>query len=218
MSIHKEGYKTLLYTFFTLLVLNGTLFLLFPAYAALLLPVGLVSLVLFLLILFFFRKPNRLINKGEEKVIAPADGLVVAVEEVEDSEYFSEKRIQVSIFMSMLNVHMNLCPIAGTVSYLKYHPGRYLVAMHPKSSLKNERTTTVIENGEQAILVRQIAGGIARRVVTYPVPGDRVDQGEELGFIKFGSRVDLLLPLHAQVQVKLGRKVRAGKTVIATLS
>lgn len=217
MSIHKEGYPTLAYTFLIMLVLNATAYFVFretPSVRGFILT---LSVVTFFLILFFFRKPERNILTDPGKVIAPADGLVVAIEEVDDTEYFHERRIQVSIFMTMLDIHMNLCPISGSVTYLKYHPGSYLVAMHPKSSHKNERTTTVIENSRHAVLVRQIAGGIARRVVTYPVTGEQVEQGDELGFIKFGSRVDLLLPVSSRIQAKLRRRVVAGRTVIATL-
>jgi len=217
LSIHKEGYPTLAYTFLIMLVLNATAYFVFretPSVRGFILT---LSVVTFFLILFFFRKPERNILTDPGKVIAPADGLVVAIEEVDDTEYFHERRIQVSIFMTMLDIHMNLCPISGSVTYLKYHPGSYLVAMHPKSSHKNERTTTVIENSRHAVLVRQIAGGIARRVVTYPVTGEQVEQGDELGFIKFGSRVDLLLPVSSRIQAKLRRRVVAGRTVIATL-
>jgi phosphatidylserine decarboxylase len=178
-----------------------------------------VGTCLFLLILQFFRSPVRQMAVGERKVDCPADGKVVAIEEVEDQEYFhGEKRIQVSIFMSPLNVHLNRYPIAGRISYAKYHPGKFLVAWHPKSSTENERNTVVIETrfGVE-VLVRQIAGFVARRIVWYCEEDEHVDQCAELGFIKFGSRVDLLLPLNADIQVELEQKVRGGVTVIAEL-
>ncbi|MFT7587849.1 MAG: phosphatidylserine decarboxylase [Limisphaerales bacterium] len=168
----------------------------------------------------FFRNPNRDIYLSGNSVIAPADGKVVVIEEVEEPEYFKDKRLQVSVFMSIKNVHVNRNPIGGQVKYFRYHPGKYLLAWHPKSSTRNERTTIVIENEENDIevLVRQIAGKIARRIVSYSEVGKQVDQGAELGFIKFGSRVDLYLPLDAAVNVKIGQKVKGGETVIAHLA
>ena len=148
-------------------------------------------------------------------VYAPADGKIVAIEEVNEDEYFEDKRIQVSIFMSPTNVHVNRNPIGGTVNYFRYHPGKYLVAWHPKSSTENERTTVVIGNGDTEILLRQIAGAVAKRIVNYLNVGEEVEQGAEMGFIKFGSRVDLFLPLNAKIEVKLNQKVKGNRTVIA---
>jgi phosphatidylserine decarboxylase len=154
-----------------------------------------------------------------KQIIAPADGKIVVVEEVEETEYFKDRRIQVSIFMSPTNVHVNRSPVAGTVTYTKYHPGNYLVAWHPKSSTLNERFTSVIQNVENdyEILVRQIAGKLARKITNYLDEGDEINKGEELGFIKFGSRVDLYLPLDAVIKINLKEKVKGGKTVLAEL-
>lgn len=176
------------------------------------------SLVLFLLILQFFRKPRRSTPLNDQHVISPCDGTVVVIEEVNEPEYFKEPRRQVSIFMSPLNVHINFHPVTGTVQYVKYYPGKYLVAWHPKSSTENERTSVVIraKNGAE-ILLRQIAGALARRIVWYAKEGQQVQQGHELGFIKFGSRVDLFLPLDADVKVKIGEKTKGGVTVIADI-
>jgi phosphatidylserine decarboxylase len=166
-----------------------------------------------------FRKPLFEITPNDSILLAPADGKVVVIEEVEEPEFFKDKRIQVSIFMSPINVHINRNPVSGTVKYAKYHPGLYLVAWHPKSSTENERTTVVYEraNGMQ-LLMRQVAGALARRIVYYVKEGDQVTQGGEMGFIKFGSRVDLYLPLGTKIDVKLNDVVKGGKTTIATLS
>lgn len=176
------------------------------------------SLILFGLILQFFRNPQRTIAAADENLVyAPADGKIVVIEEAEEPEYFKTKRLQVSIFMSPTNVHVNRNPVSGIVKYVKYHPGKYLVAWHPKSSTENERTTVVIDNGEAEILLRQIAGAVARRIKNYLKKGDEVLQGGEMGFIKFGSRVDLFLPLDAHIQVSIGDKVKGNVTVIAKL-
>jgi phosphatidylserine decarboxylase len=219
MKIHKEGYRLL--SVWGSIILTAVLLVVygFPGNTLMHVAVGMVGTCLFLLILQFFRSPVRQMAVGERKVVCPADGKVVAIEEVEDQEYFhGEKRIQVSIFMSPLNVHLNRYPIAGRISYAKYHPGKFLVAWHPKSSTENERNTVVIETrfGVE-VLVRQIAGFVARRIVWYCEEDEHVDQCAELGFIKFGSRVDLLLPLNADIQVELEQKVRGGVTVIAEL-
>ena len=172
--------------------------------------------ILLLLVLQFFRNPKRSVNVDDNTVIAPVDGKVVVIEEVFESEYFKEKRLQVSIFMSPINVHVTRYPVSGTIKFSKYHPGKFLVAWHPKSSTENERTTVVVENrifGE--ILYRQIAGALAKRIINYAKQGTQVVQGEDAGFIKFGSRVDLYLPLGTKVNVKLGQKAVGGKTVIA---
>jgi phosphatidylserine decarboxylase len=202
-----------------LLVINIILVALFPD--AMLIK-GLVffgSLIIFLLVLQFFRHPSRSILFNEKYILAPADGKVVTIEEVEETEVLKDKRIQISIFMSPLNVHVNRYPISGKISFLKYHPGLYLVAWHPKSSTENERTTCVIDhNSSMRILMRQIAGAVARRIVYYPKVDDIVKQGTEMGFIKFGSRVDLFLPLGTKINVNLNQKVRGGETVIAELN
>jgi phosphatidylserine decarboxylase len=177
-----------------------------------------ISSVILLLILQFFRHPKRKLSRGARSVIAPADGKVVVIEEAEETEVLGEKRLQVSIFMSPVNVHVNRYPVSGQVTYSRYHPGKYLVAWHPKSSTENERTTVVIEMGSRTkILLRQIAGALARRIVCYPQAGWMVKQGEEMGFIKFGSRVDLFLPLNAKLLVKLNDKVLGGVTILAEL-
>ena len=177
-----------------------------------------VSLVLLVLVVQFFRIPNRLLTTGESQVIAPADGKIVVIEETVESEYFKDRRRQVSIFMSPLNVHVNRNPITGIVRYFKYFPGKYLVAWHPKSSTENERTTVVIQAASGTeILLRQIAGAVARRIIWYVKEGQPVQQGEEFGFIKFGSRVDVFLPLDAQINVKIGDVTKGGVTVIAEL-
>jgi phosphatidylserine decarboxylase len=167
----------------------------------------------------FFRVPHRKVNKADiNQVIAAADGTVVAIEEVDEPEYFKDKRIQVSVFMSPFNVHVNWYPIAGEVSYTKYHPGKFLVAYHPKSSTENERNTVVVRTDDgQEVLVRQIAGLMARRIISSAAKGDDAVPGKEFGIIRFGSRVDFFLPLDAIVQVTMGQKVRALKTSIASL-
>ncbi|GAB5557600.1 MAG: phosphatidylserine decarboxylase family protein [Schleiferiaceae bacterium] len=176
-----------------------------------------VAIFLLLFLMWFFRVPSRKLTFADDQVIAPADGKVVVIEEVEDPEFFKGKRLQVSIFMSPLNVHVNRFPIPGKVTYAKYHPGAFLVAWHPKSSTLNERTTVVVENEKGAVMYRQIAGALARRIVMYAKAGQTVNQNQESGFIKFGSRVDLLLPLDAEVHVKVGDKPQGGVTRIATL-
>lgn len=174
--------------------------------------------MIFLLILQFFRYPKREISRNDNYIICPADGKVVAIEKTVEGEYFKDQRIQVSIFMSPFNVHANWYPISGSIKFLKYHKGKKLVAWHPKSSTENERTTVVIEKDNKTqILVRQIAGALANRIICYPHEGDMIRQGAELGFIKFGSRVDLYLPLTAMVNVHLDQKVTGGIDVIAEL-
>lgn len=176
------------------------------------------SFILFVLIVQFFRVPNRLLTTGDTQVIAPADGKVVVIEETNESEYFKARRRQVSIFMSPLNVHVNRNPVSGVVRYFKYFPGKYLVAWHPKSSTENERTTVVIETATGVqVLLRQIAGAVARRIIWYVKEGQPVKQGEEFGFIKFGSRVDVFLPLDADIKVNIGDVTKGGVTVLAEL-
>jgi phosphatidylserine decarboxylase len=177
-----------------------------------------ISLIFFILIVQFFRNPFRNTIVNDNHVIAPADGKVVVIEEVEETEYFKDKRRQVSIFMSPINVHVNRNPISGIVKYAKYHPGKYLVAWHPKSSTENERTTVVIAGSKAEVLFRQVAGALAKRIVYYVKEGDMATQGGEMGFIKFGSRIDLYLPLSAKIEVSLQQKTKGGETVVATLA
>lgn len=180
--------------------------------------VFILSIILFLIVLQFFRHPSRKLTINEKYIIAPADGKVVVIEETEETEYLKEKRLQVSIFMSPINVHVNRYPVSGEVVFSKYHPGLYLVAWHPKSSTENERTTVVVQTKNQVrILFRQIAGALARRIVCYSQQGEIIRQGDEMGFIKFGSRVDLFLPLNSKIKVGLDQKVKGGVSVIAEL-
>jgi len=178
----------------------------------------LISVILYLIVLQFFRNPSIAVQKNEKHILAPADGKVVVIEETTEEEHLKDRRIQVSIFMSPFNVHVNRMPAGGIISYFKYHPGKYLVAWHPKSSTENERTTVSVKmsNGDQ-VLFRQIAGALARRICWYIKEGSVMEQGQEFGFIKFGSRVDIFLPLNATVQVKNGQKTKGGQTIIATL-
>jgi len=220
MTIHKEGYTILLTTASILMVLNVlSIFFVFRGNTPVSTVIFLVSLLLFLLVLQFFRKPTRLTDQNDKHVICPADGTVVVIEEVNEPEYFKGPRRQVSIFMSPLNVHINFHPVTGTVRYVKYYPGKYLVAWHPKSSTENERTSVVVQakNGVE-VLFRQIAGAMAWRIVWYVKEGQSVEQGSEFGFIKFGSRVDVFLPLDAEVKVKIGEKTKGGMTVLAELA
>ena len=217
MTIHKEGYKTIALVTFLFGVINIVSFYFMSSS----LPV--ISLLLFiatfvLLIFFisFFRIPNRKLTIDENAIVAPADGKVVVIEEVQADEYFTDRRIQVSIFMSPLNVHVNRNPVSGEVVYSQYHKGKYLVAWHPKSSTENERHSVVYKKNGKEILVKQIAGAVAKRICNYLQAGQEVKQTEEMGFIKFGSRVDLLLPLDAKIHVKIGDKPQGGVTTIAT--
>ena len=216
MKIHPEGYIIILVVF---LALAGIylIFRYFWPHQWFTILLAIVSFVFFCLVLWFFRNPDRTLVPDDNKVFAPADGKIVVIEEVEETEYFHDKRMQVSIFMSPLNVHVNRYPVSGEVTYAKYHPGKYLVAWHPKSSLLNERSTIVIKapNGQE-ILVRQIAGAVARRIVTYSKAGEQAIQGADFGFIKFGSRVDIFLPLDAKINVELEQISKGNQTVIAT--
>ncbi len=216
IRIHKEGRGLLLVLLFSLAAVTAAVYLWWPVG---LLGVGLVAAVFFLLILQFFRNPVRHIPRLEEGLVyAPADGKVVVIERTQEPEYFRDERLQLSIFMSPINVHVNRSPVRGVVKYFRYHPGKYLVAWHPKSSTENERTTTVIATaGGQEILLRQIAGALAKRIVNYLKTGDQVEQGGEIGFIKFGSRVDLYLPLGSQIEVGIGEAVKGNQTVVARL-
>ncbi len=217
MKIHKEGFTSL---FFTLLFIAGLSLLINIIWPVQTLwhTIAYVLLgLLFLIVLQFFRSPKRKIELNENHVICPADGKVVVIEKTHEGEYLQDERIQVSIFMSPVNVHVNRYPVSGTVNYFKYHPGKYLVAWHPKSSTDNERTTIVLQHPSRGpLLVRQIAGALARRIVCYSKEGEEVVQGSEMGFIKFGSRVDVFLPLDARVNVNIGDTVKGGKTVLAS--
>jgi phosphatidylserine decarboxylase len=214
--IHKEGYRILSIAFICTIVIAVLGFKFLPVLAAQLL--ALTVGVVFLLMLQFFRNPPRAIPVVNDNLVyVPADGKVVVIEEVEETEYFHDKRIQVSIFMSPLNVHVNRAPFSGEVKYVKYHPGKYLVAWHPKSSTENERASVVIDNGKTEVLLRQIAGAAARRIRTYVTGGDQIAQGADFGFITFGSRVDVFLPLDAKLKVKIGDTVKGNKDVVAEL-
>lgn len=216
MQLHREGFRILMILIGGLVLLNAATRVLWPGAGMVVLG---ISLVLLVLVLQFFRHPKRPIPEfGDHLVYAPADGKVVVIEETLEPEYFRDKRLQLSIFMSPLNVHVNRNPVSGKVAYVKYHPGKYLVAWHPKSSTENERTTVVIETAKHAILLRQIAGAMAKRIRNYLTEGETVRQGDELGFITFGSRVDIFLPLDTEVTVSLGQKVSGNRTVIAKLS
>ena len=216
MNLHKEGYKiVLISTVLFVGILFGLSALSIPEWLMYLLVLPL--LVLYILIVRFFRNPARPADQTPNGVVSPCDGKVVVIEEVEETEYFKDKRIQISVFMSPLNVHVNRNPISGIVSYFKYHPGKYLVAWHPKSSTENERTTTVIKNDSGTeILFRQIAGAVARRIRWYIKPGDKAERGGEMGFIKFGSRVDIFVPIGTEINVELEQKVTAAETLLAT--
>lgn len=218
MTIHKEGRTLLFVLLIALFIINWAIGFYFPKAQAAQTIALVVSLFFYLVILQFFRLPIFKVDKNEKQVIAPADGKVVVIEETEETEYLKSKRIQVSIFMSPVNVHVNRMPVSGAISFFKYHPGKYLVAWHPKSSTENERTTVVakMKNGTE-ILFRQIAGALARRIKYYVKEGQLLEQGDEFGFIKFGSRVDIFLPLSAKVNVKIGDKTTGGKTVVAEL-
>jgi phosphatidylserine decarboxylase len=214
MRIHREGYSTLAVVAAALSILNILAGRWLPLRAGRW-TAGL-SLLVFGLVAQFFRAPTRQTPSCDGCVIAPADGTNVAVEQVCEKEYFGDNRLKISIYMSALNVHVNRVPLAGKVVYRRYHPGHYLVAFHPKASELNERNTIVIEADDgELLLVRQIAGILARRIVSYPQVGDRVAAGQELGFIKFGSRCDVFLPLNARIQVKLGQKVKGGESILA---
>ena len=217
MTIHREGHRMLLVLTTVLVLINVLIFKAFDESLKMRLLFLVPSLVVFILVLQFFRNPSRIQHLGNW-VLCPADGKVVAIEEIFEDEYYKDKRKLVSVFMSPLNVHINRFSISGKVSYFKYHKGLYLVASHPKSSTENERTTVVVENGTESVLLRQIAGYVARRIVTYCKVGDEAKQGGEFGFIKFGSRVDIILPLNADVKVKLGDIVKGGITEVAKLS
>lgn len=215
MYLHREG-KTILITWFVFLALIGLAFFYFTPTWVNFISVP-ILIILFVMVAQFFRVPIRQVLATENQVICPSDGKVVVIEETEENEYFNDKRIQISVFMSPLNVHVQWTPIAGIVKYAKYHPGKFLVAWHPKSSTENERTTLVVKGRNHEVLFRQIAGAVARRIKFYINDGDRVGHGQECGFIKFGSRVDIFLPLGSEIDVKIGDKVKGRKTVLARL-
>jgi len=218
MTIHKEGYTSIALCVLFIFVLNAVIQFYLPQAHALKWIIYILSFFLFVIILQFFRSPKLTIATDEKQVLCPADGKVVVIEETTEIEYLKDKRIQLSVFMSPVNVHVNRNPIAGVVKYFKYNPGKYLVAWHPKSSTENERTTIVIANSAGvSVLFRQIAGALARRIVWYVKEGDKVEQGQQFGFIKFGSRVDVFLPLGSEIKVELGQVVKGGRTILAEL-
>ena len=214
MKIHKEG-RNIIVNQLILLIIIGLISNFNSIFLNYTLP---IFLCFILFSIYFFRVPKRDFGTIEENIYAPCDGKVVVIEETEENEYFMDKRIQVSIFMSPLNVHNNIYPISGEVKYVKYHPGKFLLACNPKSSQKNERNSVVIKNKKVEILCRQIAGFLARRIVCYSKINTKTNAGEELGFIKFGSRVDLFLPIGTKINTKLNEKVTGGISVIATLN
>ena len=214
MKIHKEGRNIIINQLILLIVIG-----LISNFNSIFLNYTLPIFLCFILFsIYFFRVPKRDFGTIEENIYAPCDGKVVVIEETEENEYFMDKRIQVSIFMSPLNVHNNIYPISGEVKYVKYHPGKFLLAWNPKSSQKNERNSVVIKNKKVEILCRQIAGFLARRIVCYSKINTKTNVGEELGFIKFGSRVDLFLPIGTKINTKINDKVTGGISVIATLN
>jgi phosphatidylserine decarboxylase len=219
MTIHKEGRAILFISLIVLFGINWAVMYYYPNSVPVQNTAIVLSIVVYLLILQFFRNPIFQISKNETQVLAPADGKIVVIEDTEETEYLKSKRKQISIFMSPLNVHVNRMPVGGTITYYRYHAGKYLAAWHPKSSTENERTTVVarMANGTE-ILFRQIAGAVARRIRCYVKEGQPVDQGQEFGFIKFGSRVDVFVPVNAKVTVKIGDVTKGGRTVIAELS
>lgn len=217
MTIHREGYKTIAITALLFGLFNVVSFTFLSASLPwLALALFVITLGLFLFIISFFRIPNRQLTINDNQIICPADGKVVVIEEVTEVEYFKDKRIQVSIFMSPANVHVNRNPMSGEVVYNQYHTGKYLVAWHPKSSTENERWSVVTRNAHGEILYKQIAGALAKRICNYTKVGQQVNQCDEYGFIKFGSRVDVLLPLNARVNVALNQAVKGGVTVLAS--
>jgi phosphatidylserine decarboxylase len=218
MRLHKEGH--------TILTVSGIIFLVlciltnwyFGSNSFVFIGTLTICLVLYILFLQFFRYPKRDLTLGEKLIVAPCDGKVVVIEEVFEPEFYKEKRLQLSIFMSPINVHANWYPMSGRISYVRYHVGKYLVAWHPKASTENERSTIVIEkDNKTSILIRQIAGALAKRIVYYPHENDKIRQCGELGFIKFGSRVDVYMPLGTNVNVKIGDKTKGGVTVLAEM-
>jgi len=218
MSIHKEGYKILVFGFLFLVLVNIVVGILWSDLTLIFWAVIICSLSLYVFLLFFFRWPERSLEPDNGLIYAPADGKVVVIEETEENEYFKDTRLQVSIFMSPFNVHSNRYPVSGKIKFVRYHPGQNMVAWHPKSSELNERSTIVIETKDGTeILIRQIAGAVARRIVTYSKVDQEVMQGDELGFIKFGSRVDLFLPVGTELEIPILQQVRANKSILARI-
>jgi phosphatidylserine decarboxylase len=216
--IHREGHRFLLKT---LAIAIAIVFAGFKCFESCFVQYSILGVTIFFWLIFlqFFRNPSFQKVTGDKFIVAPADGEVVVIENVQETEYFKGERTQISIFMTPLNVHVNRNPVGGVVKYFKYHEGKYMVASHPKSSTENERTTTVVENSNGVeILFRQVAGALARRICWYVKEGDQVGQSEEMGFIKFGSRVDIYVPTSTKINVKLGEKTKGGRTVIAELA
>jgi phosphatidylserine decarboxylase len=218
MTIHREGTRTILFSFVLLFIIDQVLHRYLPTSLSwVIILFRVVSSLFWLFIVSFFRIPKRKLTLDDTAIVSPCDGKVVVIEEVIDHEYFKDKCLQVSIFMSPANIHVNRNPLSGEVVYNQYHPGKYLVAWDPKSSTENERHSVVIKQGNTPVLVKQIAGAVARRIVNYLSVGETVKQGEELGFIKFGSRVDLLLPPGTKVEATLNQVVKGGVTIIARI-
>ena len=218
MRIHKEGYKILAFGFIALLILNIIVFFIWADIKIVIWAFILCSFALYNFLLFFFRLPVRTMDHDPGLIYALADGKVVVIEETMENEYFKDMRLQVSIFMSPFNMHSNRYPVSGRIKYVRYHPGQNLVAWHPKSSELNERSTIVIETKEGTeIIIRQVAGAVARRIVTYAKKNQDVLQGDELGFIKFGSRVDIFLPVGTEIEIPILQQVKANKTIIAKI-
>ena len=215
MKLHKEGIKILRSEIMILTLVNFIIY--YFEYKTIFWNLTLpISIILFLFSIYFFRAPKRNFEKKDGVVYSPCDGKIVVIEKTQEDEFYRDKRIQISIFMSPLNLHNNLYPISGEVAYTKYHPGKFLVAWHPKSSKKNERSTIVIKNEKTSILFRQIAGAIARRIVTYSKIGEKVTVADECGFIKFGSRIDIFLPIGTKICTKLNDRVKGGVSILAT--
>lgn len=217
MTIHREGYTSIAIAALIFGIINLTAYaFISESLAWLTISIFVLTLGLFLFIVSFFRIPNRTLTVNDNQIVCPADGKVVVIEEVVDEEYFKDKRIQLSVFMSPANVHVNRNPVSGEVVYNQYHKGKYLVAWHPKSSTENERWSVVLKHAKGEILVKQIAGALAKRICNYTKVGQQVKQSDEYGFIKFGSRVDLLLPVGTKVHVQLNEVVKGGVTVLAS--
>ena len=213
MKLHKEGNATLIIEILAFSIINYLAHTYVNEIVAML--VCATTIFIFAVSVYFFRIPKRTFERKDGVVYAPCDGKVVVIEETTENEYYKDKRIQVSIFMSPLNIHNQLYPITGKVAYTKYHPGKFLVAWHPKASTDNERSTVVVENDKISVLVRQIAGALAKRIITYSKVGDSATTADEFGFIKFGSRVDLFLPIGTKIEVNLGDKVTGGQSIVA---
>ena len=219
MTIHKEGYTSIALAILFAFVVNAFVAYKYEDIMWLKWTCYIVTFAIFIIVLQFFRNPKRTFTQGDNLIICPADGKVVVIEETEEGEYFKDRRLQVSIFMSPVNVHINRNPISGIVKFFKYHPGKYLAAWNPKSSTENERTTVVVQHANGTpVLFRQIAGALARRIVWYVKEGDEVTQNEQFGFIKFGSRVDVFLPLGTKVNLELNQVVKGGITVLGELA